>query len=71
MSLATTDLKSVEMSGTSMSAPLVTGAAALYLSQHRTASPQMVLDAIRNAADPNVENAPSGTTNLKLDVSTF
>jgi len=56
------DNGSVKMSGTSMSAAHVTGAAALYLAQHPQATPQQVRNAlVANARDIATE-APSGTT---------
>jgi subtilisin len=59
------------MSGTSFSAPQVAGAAALYLSKYRTASPAQVKAALIAAsavstANPAVKSVPSGTTNRAL-----
>jgi len=60
------------MSGTSMAAPHVTGAAALYLSGHPDATPAQVRDALVAAAqDGVVVNPGPGSPNKFLDVSTF
>lgn len=40
----------ITLSGTSQAAPLVAGAAALYLETHRNATPQQVKEAIQNAS---------------------
>lgn len=58
------------MDGTSMAAAHVSGAAALYLSQHPDASPAAVQQALLEAAVP-AHGAPSGTTNLRLSMLTF
>ena len=58
------------MSGTSMSAAHVSGAAALYLGQHPSATPAQVKQALLDAAKPNVEGEPPGTTNLSVWVGT-
>jgi subtilisin family serine protease len=58
------------MSGTSMAAPHVTGAAAIYLSTHRAASPEQVRNAIVDAArDGFVRDIGPGSPNKFLDVS--
>ncbi|MGQ0649535.1 MAG: S8 family serine peptidase, partial [Gemmatimonadaceae bacterium] len=57
------------ISGTSMAAPHVAGAAALYLQVHPTASPAQVEVALASQATPNVITGnPSGTPNLLLYV---
>ncbi|NIH84914.1 S8 family serine peptidase [Amycolatopsis granulosa] len=54
-------------SGTSMSAALVAGAAALYRAQHPEATPQQVTDAlIRNATPDVLTGVPQGTPNRLL-----
>ncbi|MCK8680180.1 S8 family peptidase [Streptomyces lichenis] len=54
-------------SGTSMAAPHVAGAAALYLQANRGATPQQVRDALVGAATPNlVTNPGSGSPNKLL-----
>jgi subtilisin family serine protease len=58
--------------GTSFAAPLVAGAAALYLDQHPSATPAQVRGAILGAAEPgpipgDPDNFPEGV----LDVSSF
>lgn len=70
MSFSTDFHKTVEMSGTSMAVPLVSGAALLYLWNNPTASPQQVRDAIVSTG-LNVNGAPANTTNLRLDLSNF
>jgi len=63
------DTSTATMSGTSMAAPHVTGAAALYLADHPTATPQQVRDALVNSATPNKVTSPgSGSPNLLLFV---
>ncbi len=57
---------SVPSSGTSMAAPHVTGAAALYLAQNQGASPAQVHDAVLSASTPNVLSSISGGTPNKL-----
>ncbi|MFI5735369.1 S8 family serine peptidase [Kribbella sp. NPDC051587] len=58
------------MSGTSMAAPHVTGAAALYLSANPSATPQQVRDALVNMAqEGKVQNPGAGSPNKLLDVS--
>ena len=56
----------VEMTGTSMAAAHVTGAAALYLAHHPTASPSQVLQALLADAKDFVTGAPSSTTNKSV-----
>jgi subtilisin family serine protease len=58
-------------SGTSMAAPHVAGAAAIYLSSNPTATPQQVRQAILNAAAPVVISAPPQTTNKLLQITAF
>jgi subtilisin family serine protease len=61
------DTASGSMSGTSMAAPHVTGAAALYLSAYRTASPAAVAAALAaNAGQNKVVNAGAGSPNRLL-----
>jgi subtilisin family serine protease len=63
------DTSTATMSGTSMAAPHVTGAAALYLADHPSATPQQVRDALVNSATPNKVTSPgSGSPNLLLFV---
>ncbi|WHT22820.1 S8 family serine peptidase [Crossiella sp. CA-258035] len=58
------------MQGTSMAAPHVTGAAALYLAGNPGASPQQVRDALVNNAQSGVVRNPGpGSPNKFLDVS--
>jgi len=58
------------MSGTSMAAPHVTGAAALYLSANPSATPAQVRDALVNMAqEGKVQNPGTGSPNKLLDVS--
>lgn len=59
-------------SGTSFSAPLVAGAAGLYLSQNPEATPAEVRDALVDAARPGpVPEDPDSFAEGLLDVSTF
>jgi len=61
---------SFSTSGTSMAAPHVTGAAALYLSANPTATPQQVRDALVNASTPNVlTSIGTGSPNKLLYVA--
>jgi subtilisin family serine protease len=56
------------ISGTSMASPHVAGAAALYLSNHATATPTQVRDAIvANATPAKVINAGTGSPNRLLN----
>lgn len=55
------------ISGTSMATPHVTGAAALYLEQHPSATPSEVQTAIKNSASSGkISGVPYGTTNALL-----
>ncbi|MFC9689013.1 S8 family serine peptidase [Kribbella sp. NPDC056951] len=58
------------MSGTSMAAPHVTGAVAMYLSANPSATPAQVRDALVNMAqEGKVQNPGAGSPNKLLDVS--
>jgi len=56
----------VEMSGTSMAAAHVSGAVALYLGQHPTASPAQVRQALLDAAKTFVVGTPNGTASQSV-----
>ncbi|MEU1225671.1 S8 family serine peptidase [Streptomyces sp. NPDC005828] len=58
------------ISGTSMATPHVTGAAALYLAAHPSATPAETAEALTGAATPDaIKNATSGTANKLLKVT--
>jgi subtilisin family serine protease len=66
---STSDTGSVSLSGTSMSAPHVAGAAARYLAANPNASPASVQSALIAASTPNkVTNAGAGSPNRLLYV---
>src|SRR5262249_56645466 len=63
----TSDIATATLSGTSMATPHVTGAAALYLESHPTATPAQVAAALVSAATVNVVKlVPSPTLDLLL-----
>ncbi|MER6994267.1 S8 family peptidase [Streptomyces sp. NPDC000410] len=65
----TNDTATNTISGTSMATPHVAGAAALYLSDNRTATPAQVSAALTAAATPNVVGNPgTGSPNRLLYV---
>ncbi len=70
-SFSTDYTKTVEMTGTSMAAPMAAGAALLYLWNNPTATPQQVRDVIVNQGKAVVTKSPANTTNLRLDLSDF
>ena len=57
--------------GTSFATPHVSGAAALYLSQHPTATPAEVQKALVAAGQPSIWGTPDGTTNKTVWVGDF
>jgi aqualysin 1 len=64
---STSDTATNTISGTSMATPHVTGVAARYLQNNRTASPATVRNAIVNAATPGrLSGIPTGTANRLL-----
>jgi subtilisin family serine protease len=66
-SWASSDTATNTISGTSMAAPHVVGAAALYLASHPTATPAAVSDALTSAATTGkISNASAGTPNKLL-----
>jgi subtilisin family serine protease len=61
------DTATAALDGTSMSAPAVTGAAALYLDQHPEATPAQVAEALTgNASTEKVRNPGAGSPNRLL-----
>ena len=65
---SSSDTGAVEMTGTSMATPLVSGAAAVFLSQFRGASSTEVRAALVCSATTGRVGAPAGTTNALLYV---
>ncbi|MEU5421950.1 S8 family peptidase [Streptomyces sp. NPDC001407] len=63
------DSGSKTISGTSMATPHVTGAAAVYLSGHKDATPEQVSSALTQGATPDkISNPGAGTPNKLLKV---
>ena len=62
----TSDTATNTISGTSMAAPHVAGAAALYLQTHQSATPNEVGGVIRHTATKNVVGNPMGAPNRLL-----
>ena len=76
LSLGTLDadlslLTGVTMSGTSMAAPHVAGAALLYLSQNRKASPNRVRSALLRASKDVITYSPANTTSKTVWLGGF
>lgn len=65
----TNDTATNTVSGTSVAAPHVTGATALYLGEHPLASPAQVADALITAATPVVRNPGPGSPDLLLRIT--
>ncbi|RII15910.1 Extracellular serine proteinase precursor [Streptomyces sp. YIM 130001] len=66
----TSDTATNTISGTSMAAPHVAGAAALYLSGNADATPDQVRDALVDAGSPDVVGDPgTGSPNVLLNVT--
>ena len=65
----TSDTATATLSGTSMAAPHVAGAAAIYLASHTTATPAQVATALVNGATSNVvTSAGTGSPNKLLKI---